>query len=414
MSAANRFFWLPALLLALMPLLAPARTLVVGPTEAIRTVGRALAGAKAGDTVRIRPGVYAHHNLLIDKPLTILGENFPVLDAQFKGELFTVRSDDVTIRGLEMRNVGVTSTIDWAAVKVLASRRVRIVGNRLRRCYFGIYLSAAADCLVMGNDVAGTPTVEQNTGNGIHAWKCDRLRILNNHVRGQRDGIYFEFVTASVIRNNLSEENIRYGLHFMFSHENGYFQNTFRHNGAGVAVMYTRRVTMQGNTFAHNWGGSAYGILLKDITDSQIYRNTFIHNTVGIHMEGSSRIDVRQNQFRENGWGLRVQASCNDNEFMRNSFSGNTFDVATNGNTVLNTFRQNYWDKYEGYDLDRNGRGDVPYHPVSLFSVIIERMPHAVVLLRSFMVTLLDRAEKVIPALTPSDLVDNEPLMKPV
>lgn len=403
----------PITLLVLLPFLASARTILVGPGEQVRTVRRALALAAPHDTIRVRAGLYRERNLLVNKPLVILGENYPVFDARWKGEVFTVKSNDVTIQGLDLRNTGSTSTIDWAAIKVLEARNVIITGNRIRRAYFGVYLSASEQCRVEANDIIGDPHEEQTTGNGIHAWKCDHLRIARNRISGHRDGIYFEFVTNSTVHKNRSEGNIRYGLHFMFSHQNGYFFNTFRDNGAGVAVMYTRHVTMRGNRFEHNWGSSAYGLLLKDISDSQIDHNVFLENTVGIHLEGCSRIYVRQNQFLENGWGLRVQASCMDNDFTRNTFQGNSFDVATNGQTVLNTFRQNYWDHYEGYDLDRDGLGDVPYHPVSLFSMIIEQLPPGVVLLRSFMVSLLDRAEKMLPSLTPADLVDTQPRMKP-
>ncbi len=387
-----------------------ARTWLVTPQSGI---GKAIAQAAVGDTLRIGPGLYHEYNLIVDKPLVILGENFPVIDAQKKGEIFTIRANDVLIQGLELRNVGITSTIDWAAVKVLEARRVRVIGNRIRNAYFAIYLSASENCLVRGNDIVGNPSAEQSTGNAIHAWKSDRIRVEQNRVSGHRDGIYFEFVTNSHAIRNVSANNIRYGLHFMFSHQNEYIGNTFRDNGAGVAVMYTKHVIMRQNVFVHNWGSSSYGLLLKDISDSQIDNNTFEKNTVGIHMEGSSRIKVRNNRFVENGWGLRVQANSIENEFTGNQFMGNTFDVATNGNTVLNTFAKNYWDKYEGYDLNRDGIGDVPYHPVSLYSMIIEQIPQGVVLLRSFMVSLLDRAEKMLPSLTPDALVDRQPLMKP-
>jgi nitrous oxidase accessory protein len=78
----------------------------------------------------------------------------------------------------------------------------------------------------------------------------------------------------------------------------------------------------------------------------------------------------------------------------------------------LNTFNGNYWDKYEGYDLDRNGTGDVPYRPVSLYSMIAERNPTTMMLFRSFMVSLLDKSEKIIPGITPESLKDDRPLMK--
>jgi nitrous oxidase accessory protein len=45
--------------------------------------------------------------------------------------------------------------------------------------------------------------------------------------------------------------------------------------------------------------------------------------------------------------------------------------------------------------------------------MIVEENPNSVMLLRSFMVSLLDRAEKAIPSLTPENLVDDKPMIKP-
>ena len=253
-----------------------------------------------------------------------------------------------------------------------------------------------------------------NSGNGIHCWKCDSMRIINNYITGHRDGIYFEFVTNSLIQKNISENNLRYGLHFMFSHNDDYISNVFKRNGSGVSVMFTHGVKMIDNSFIENWGDGAYGILLKEISDSYIYHNRFIRNTTGIHAEGTNRVKIEKNIFDNNGWAIRIQASCNANVITHNNFQNNTFDIATNGSLVLNTFDHNYWDKYEGYDLNKDHVGDVPYRPVSLFSMITETNPSAMMLFRSFMVTLFDKTEKVIPGITPENLKDNFPLMKPL
>ena len=78
---------------------------------------------------------------------------------------------------------------------------------------------------------------------------------------------------------------------------------------------------------------------------------------------------------------------------------------------VLNSFDRNYWDKYDGYDLNKDKLGDIPYRPVSLYSMIVEKNPPAMVLFRSFITSLLDQTEKYIPSLTPENLKDNTPLM---
>jgi nitrous oxidase accessory protein len=171
---------------------------------------------------------------------------------------------------------------------------------------------------------------------------------------------------------------------------------------------------MYNNTFNENWGDAAYGLLLKELTDSKIDGNKFIKNTTGIYSEGTTRVEIKRNIFKGNGWALKLQASCMDNTILRNNFLGNTFDVATNGNLTLNHFNKNYWDKYEGYDLDKDGIGDVPFHPLSLFSVLVERNPSAMLLFRSFMITLLDKSEKVLPTITPDNFKDEKPLMRPM
>lgn len=166
------------------------------------------------------------------------------------------------------------------------------------------------------------------------------------------------------------------------------------------------------NNFEQNWGDAAYGLLLKEISDSYISGNHFKQNTSGIWMEGTSRIKMERNAFVQNGWAMQVQASCMDNLITDNNFIANTFDMGTNGDVVLNTVASNYWDKCEGYDLDRNGFADVPFRPLSMFSVVVEKNPSAMLLFRSFLVSLLDRSEKIFPSLTPEQFIDKSPRMK--
>lgn len=77
-----------------------------------------------------------------------------------------------------------------------------------------------------------------------------------------------------------------------------------------------------------------------------------------------------------------------------------------------NKFEGNYWSSYAGYDLDKNGIGDVPYRPVKLFSYIVNKTPETIILLRSLFVDIINFSERVSPIFTPDDLVDNSPAMK--
>jgi nitrous oxidase accessory protein len=237
------------------------------------------------------------------------------------------------------------------------------------------------------------------------------MTVADNVINGHRDGLYFEFVQDTTIERNLSRQNVRYGLHFMFSNHCAYRSNHFIHNGAGVAVMYTHDVTMENNEFASNQGPAAYGLLLKDIGESRLVGNRFTENTVGLLIEGGGHLTVENNRFRSNGWGVKLMANSPGNRFTGNVFAGNSFDLATNSRSTEATVLGNWWDRYQGYDLDHDGRGDIAFRPVSLFTLLVAENPPSMILMRSAFVDLLEAAERALPVLTPQTLVDTAPLM---
>ncbi len=389
-----------------------AKELHVGKSFQYKNIKSAIFAAKNGDTVYVHQGVYKEKTVYINKSLYFIGVNNPVIDAEHKYEVVKIHANNVVFKGFTVQNSGYATLDDPGGIKVFESNNVTITQNILLNNFFGIYLQQSNNCVVSNNNIHATGTDEQQIGNGIHCWKSDSLIIKGNKIDGHRDGIYFEFVTNSVIWRNLSFKNIRYGLHFMFSNDDAYLCNVFKNNGAGVAVMFTNRVKMINNYFINNWGDASYGLLLKEISDSYILNNKFIANTTGIFMEGTNRILVQHNNFDENGWAMKIQASCMDNNIEENNFRGNTFDISTNGTLVLNTFEKNYWDNYEGYDLNKDQIGDVPYRPLSLFSVMVENNNSLMILFRSFMINLLDKSEKILPSLTPDNFIDNSPKMK--
>src|SRR5690606_13612758 len=146
-----------------------------------------------------------------------------------------------------------------------------------------------ADCVVERNELRAITKGEAGSGNGIHLWSSRGITIAENRITGHRDGVYLEFSHENEILGNVSEGNLRYGLHFMYSNDCGYDDNIFRDNGSGVAVMYAKNVAMKGNRFERNWGGAAYGLLLKEISDSRLEGNVFERNTTALLAEGANR-----------------------------------------------------------------------------------------------------------------------------
>lgn len=387
----------------------PQKLIIVYPSDNLHNI---IENAPAGSVIKLKSGIYSVNNIHIKKPLTILGENHPVINGNNKDEVITISADNVTIRGLIIQNAGISYLKENAAIRINESRNCVIEDNILKENYFGIYLSKSFNCVISNNSIEASNRTETSSGNGIHLWYSKAITITGNKIKGHRDGIYFEFVMHSLVKGNYSKENLRYGLHFMFSDSCSYINNTFDNNGAGVAVMYTKNVTMKDNRFINNWGAASFGVLLKDLTDCLIEKNHFEKNTNGLYLEGCSRITVKENHFIRNGWAVKLMANSMNNFFFDNNFITNSFDIMTNSKNNFNSFSGNYWSRYNGYDLDKDGFGDVPFRPVKMFSVLVERQQASMILINSLFIELLNISENVIPSLTPVDLVDSRPRMK--
>jgi nitrous oxidase accessory protein len=405
----KRLLLLILILLSLTDL--QAREIVVCQTCPNSDLEAALGEAVDGDEILIKKGTYQINDLTITKNVHIRGEAGTMIDGAHKGSVITITAKKFSLRNLKIINVGVSYTKDFAAVKVVRAEEFTLENIVLDEVFFGIHIEKSKGGHILNNTISSTAKDEANSGNGIHVWHSSDMTIVGNEVFGMRDGIYFEFVKDSEIYDNISYDNIRYGLHFMFSDNDTYYNNEFRNNGAGVAVMFSKFITMRGNRFTHNWGSASYGLLLKEIYDTEIYNNLFQENTIGIKGEGCTRINYRNNVFLRNGWAIKIAGACYTNIFEENDFLHNSLDLAYNTKVNDNRFVGNYWSEYAGYDLDNNGHGDIPYRPVKLFSYVVNRTPEALVMLRSLFVDIINFSEKVSPVFTPDNLVDELPSM---
>ena len=370
--------------------------------------------ASNGDTILVKKGIYKEANIKIDKEITLIGEDMPTIDGNKEGEIITIGANNVTVDGFRIINVGLSYTTDYASVRVVNSSGFTIKNLELEKLFFGIYLQKSNNGKVLNNKVRGEAVTEFNSGNAVHLWHCKDVIVDGNDVQNVRDGIYLEFSDNITITNNFSKNNVRYGLHFMFSNNNHVSDNVFESNGAGIALMFSKVMQVENNIIRKNWGTAAYGLLLKEVNDVNIKNNVFLENTVAITVEGSNRLVYSNNDFTSNGYALRVKGACYENEIINNNFLYNSFDISYNGRINDNKFDNNYWSNYTGYDLDKNGIGDVAYRPVKLFSYIVNRTPETIILLRSMFIDIIDFSEKVSPVFTPDDLLDENPRMKPI
>lgn len=390
-----------------------AKTITVRPNSTINTIKKAIEMAESYDLIVVEAGTYKETEIIINKPLTLLSKN-AIVDGENKGEIFIIQSDYVTIKDFTIINVGTSYIKDYAAIRVRESKHFVIENNTIKELFFGIYLEKSKEGKVLSNKIYGKAKSEFNSGNGIQLWYCNNIEIKDNYVERVRDGIYLEFSNYCTIHNNISKNNVRYGLHFMFSNHDVVTNCSYSNNGAGVAIMFSKFMKMSYNLFSDNWGSAAYGVLLKEVNDTEISRNVFKNNTTAINIEGSNRIAYLHNDFISNGWAINSRGANYQNTVNHNNFLNNSFDLLYQGQLNQNNFDLNYWSNYTGYDLDKDGIGDVPHRPIKLFSYIVNKTPESIIFLRSLFVDIIDFSEKVSPVFTPDNLVDTQPFIKQI
>ena len=238
------------------------------------TIQQTIDRASPFDSIQLS-GKFSESEIIVNKPLTIFSTDSASITAVKGEEIMIVGSDSVNIIGLTFRNVEPSYLKDRAALRLKRSKNILVKNNYFVNTFFGVYIQESNDCQIISNTFHGKAAKEIAAGNAIHVWKAERIEIIDNIAMNHRDGIYFEFVNQSYISGNVSKNNIRYGLHFMFSNYDIYENNHFENNGTGVAVMFSKQIRMVGNTFEKNWGGSSYGILLKEISDGVMKHNVF-------------------------------------------------------------------------------------------------------------------------------------------
>ncbi|MBM9502080.1 nitrous oxide reductase family maturation protein NosD [Leptospira sp. 201903071] len=377
----------------------------------INSIQKAIDSASPGDKIRIETGLYEESSIIVNKPVAIEGSSDAVIDGKKNKHVIDVQSNQVTIKNLKIRGSEISDTKEFAGVHAEKVQGCLFENLVFEDNTYALYLAEVDGCSLLNNRSNGNAENEVSGGNGIHLWSSKNVRIEGNKLERHRDGIYLEFSSNLKIEKNISKNNIRYGMHFMFSSDNDFRKNRFEQNSAGVAVMYSKNILIEDNVFANNWGESSYGLLLKEISDSILVKNTFQNNTIAIFADGSNRNYFTYNEIINNGWGIRVLGNSDRNIFAKNDFKENVFDISTNTKKTTNTFQENYWDGYKGYDLNRDRYGDVSHKPIHFFGYWVAVYPFLMVLYQSPVVIFLQGIENAFPIVTPIDFEDPRPSM---
>lgn len=400
----------------------------VEPGDSIAPILR-IAGA--GDTIRLAPGEY-RENLRIEVPVVLTGmsqstntlsypsavdRGLPTIRGGYETNVVHVLAPGTVVRDLHISEAGPHLTKDMACILVEADS-VTIQDCLITESLHGIYVKGGSWTHLAGNRIEGRlDLIEADRGNGIHLWSSQHNQVLHNEILNVRDGIYFSFTDSTWIEKNHIHQ-VRYGLHYMYSNHNSFTNNLFVRNVAGAALMYSRDIEFMENTFATCRGFRAYGILYQSMEAVVARSNLVLDNSRGIFMNNSIGCLFENNDVVNNDLAIQLNGGCEGNAFVRNNFINNLsellLDVSDRETEWADAGGGNHWSEYDGYDLDRNGIGDIPFKIQNVFQVMEGKIPEVRFYLLSPAAKLLEIAENALPILRSGDAEDPKPMIQPL
>ncbi len=325
---------------------------------------------KEGAVLKLEDQTY-EGNIVINKPLTMIGSKNTVIKGDGTGNVISVKAPNVKLSHLTVTHGSMdrNSAEEYAAIKIYSNNNV-VEHVKITDSFHGIYLSQAHHNKIQYADIQGLGKGEiAAQGNGLHVYYANDNVLAHNTIEGTRDGMFFDYANRNKSHdNNIS--NTRYGLHYMYSDENTFKRNTFTMNQGGAAIMNSNGLTLTDNQFIVNYGNQSFGLLLLQANENHIQNNLFYMNQRGLYIDQATRNVIRGNRIIQNGIGIELWASSNQQIFTQNTISDNTIPAVTIGGTgETNAWSEhgkgNDWGSaFPLTDLDQNGIGDFPitYH----------------------------------------------------
>ncbi len=376
-----------------------------------------LAEAPAGARLCLEPGEYAGP-IRIERPVVLWGPREAVIRSHGSGSTVTVEASGSSLLGFTVDGSGGRFDLLDAAVRIRAND-VRVEEVCIRNALFGVLAEQSNRLLLRGNEVQGTPgKVLGMRGDGIRLWEVRESRIEHNRIRDSRDLVVW-YSPGNHFDGNVIEGG-RYGTHFMYSHRNVVEGSRYRGNVVGIFAMYSRDLVIRDNLLAEATGAAGVGLGAKESGNLVVEGNWIVANTTGIYLDTTPLDPADHDRFvgnvvRFSDVGVIFHGPAARNDFEGNLFADNEAQVRVEGrgDATDADWAGNTWDDYAGYDLDGDGRGDVPYAVRSLSSDLVARVPALAWFRGSAALALVDLVGRAVPLFQSTTLlVDPAPRMR--
>lgn len=187
-------------------------------------------------TIKLPSGIYSG-NIVINKPLTILGkESDVIIQGDKTGKVVTINSSHVTLKNLTISGSGNQMTRLDSGIQINKASHCEVSDCNITDSLYGIDMVMVNNSIISNNIITSKKNDISLRGDALKIWYSNNNIIRNNTIAYARD------VTLSYSNNNLIENNTflhnRFAIHLSLSNQNILQNNTFEYNSVGIMIIF--------------------------------------------------------------------------------------------------------------------------------------------------------------------------------
>lgn len=376
---------------------------------------KSIDNASAGSIIKLSEGTY-NGNIVINKPITLEGQGEKTLiQGENKDNIITINSSYVTLKNLKIIKSGNRLEKLDSAVFIKNAKQINIENCVIDESLFGIFMDNVSDSKIIKNKISSNGESVGLRGDGIRLWFSNNNLIKDNVVKKSRDVVMMRSNKNIVIGNQI--EDSRYAIYSYHSKKNVIKNNIVNDSAVGIFIQGSLNIEVKNNTIkGHHGASTSMGIMLMGASNTKVEQNTLAQCNQALYIDNSPmKINTKNwildNEIMYSTRGLDFRGKSLENVIKKNILLGNMDNIMSDshkGRTNENEITGNYWDDYEGFDINKDNIGDNSYKKYLYLDQLWVKNPELRFFYGSPLYSMLNFLLKLAPFMEPIFVIEDE------
>ena len=300
---------------------------IINVPEDFSSISLAVENASPYDTIFVKKGMY-YENILIDKPVHLLGEDVYTTVIVGTGDLnegnvITLITNNVTLSGFTIRSAEYSDPKRYANAINIQGDNCSIIRNRIEKSFWGILCAIQSSTMISQNNITS------NLKEGVRFYGGSYNKISGNYISSNQASAIAIEGYSNIISQNQIYNNTR-GIGVGTSHSVIFGNFIFDHTESGLYFSGSNNIVV-GNTITNNSYGIYFPPVFAAPNNNYFYHNNFLDNQKNVHVSSVHNINYWDNTEEGNYWSNYVNEYPNAKEVNNSGITDTPYSITFNG-----------------------------------------------------------------------------------